>query len=70
VQSSPDEFYAVAKANPNIVHCSTNNSENNNLMSNNEFGEGKSSSGEFSLLNTAIEGKNIFIRYKSLKGFL
>lgn len=47
VQSSPEEFDAVAKAEHNVVHNNTNNSENNNLMSNNEFWEGKSSSGEF-----------------------
>ena len=43
----PDD--AVAKTNPYIMQCSTNNSENNNWMSNNEVGEWEFSLGEFSI---------------------
>ena len=55
MQSQPQEH--------NVVHNNTNNSENNNWMSNNEIGEGKSSSGEFNQNNLIYKKNNILYKY-------
>lgn len=61
MQSSPDEFDAVAEAEHNVVHNYTNNITNNNLMNNNEFKQGKSFSEEFNAIAMSEMGNDYYL---------